>query len=118
MLRLSILFLALTGCAGTEARALLRPRPGVMARQLVTDEDCRRMLGARRTWGALGAGAAFAGGSGGIAAAFPQDGNARYAVGGASLAVGIAGAAFMFVSSSLGEDFNRYCTTNAQGGTR
>jgi hypothetical protein len=106
------LSLALGGCAATQARALVQPMPGMRGALIaMSDQQCRDMLTRRRVFGALGAGAAFAGGSGGILTAFPTSGDVRYAVGGASLGVGILGAIFIFLGNAQGEDFNRFCTT-------
>lgn len=114
MRTLWLLSLTFAACAGAETRALVAPGPRRGA-LVMTDEQCRRTLNARRAWGAVGASAAFAGGAGGIAAAFPPNNDTRYVVGGVSLGVGVLGAAAIFVSSSLGEQFSQFCTS---GGAR
>ena len=120
MRRLIFAALALAGCAGTEARALIFPHPEhemVATASLNPHDDgyCRSLLSRQRTYGAFGAGAAFAGGSGGILAAFPAQGDARLGVGAASLGAGAAGAVLMYLAASEASEFSRYCTTAPAG---
>lgn len=99
------------GCAGAGAHRIQGPTN--FAHPLgFTDAQCQALLSQRRTFGALGAGAAVVGGGSGLSAAFPIDNNWRYAVGGTSIGMSILSATFAYLANSTNEDFSRFCTTD------
>lgn len=115
---LCILLAGAAGCAGTGARAARRPAYGdgrlsaAPASLRVTDEQCVRWLGERRTWNAVAIAAASAAVAGGAGSALADEGDGwRIGLGIEVIVLGAVAAGGGALSRSISDDFDRHCTT-------
>lgn len=122
---LVLLLVLINGCTIGRARALIVTEPShtdrwglvVPSRAAATRStaSCQSLLVREITFGAVGVGASFLGGAGGLTAAFQPTDDWRYVLGGISLITGVMGAVFSFLSSTYVSQFSAGCTTATVG---